>query len=53
MGRIQDHIIKLKCRDCGKLSHFTKKNKKKLKEKLELKKHCPFCRKHTTHLESK
>ncbi|MBU2025960.1 MAG: 50S ribosomal protein L33 [Patescibacteria group bacterium] len=53
MGRIQDHIIKLKCRECDKITKFTKKNKKKLKQKLELKKHCPNCNKHTVHIESK
>ena len=29
------------------------KNKKKIQEKLELKKHCPKCRKHTVHKEGK
>ncbi|MEA3273686.1 MAG: 50S ribosomal protein L33 [Patescibacteria group bacterium] len=53
MGRIQDHIVKLKCQECQRINYFTGKNKKKLKEKLELKKHCPNCKKHTLHIEVK
>ena len=30
-----------------------KKNKKKVEKKLEMKKHCEWCRKHTTHKEVK
>lgn len=53
MGRTQDHMVKLKCETCKEINYFVKKNKKKLKEKLGLKKHCPHCRKHTTHIEIK
>jgi large subunit ribosomal protein L33 len=53
MGRITDHIVKLKCQECQKVNYFIKKNKKKLKDKLEFKKHCPHCRKHTLHVETK
>ena len=31
----------------------TMKNKKNTTEKLELSKYCPFCRKHTKHVETK
>ncbi|MBD3300390.1 MAG: 50S ribosomal protein L33 [Candidatus Moranbacteria bacterium] len=53
MGRIQDHYIKLKCSICKTEIINTKKNKKKLKEKLELNKFCKNCKKHTKFVEAK
>ena len=53
MGRIEDHIVKLKCQECNHINYFTWKNKKKLKEKLQLKKHCASCGKHVMHIEIK
>ena len=54
MGRIQDQRVKLRCKECNTVNYFTKKNKKKLKEKkLELLKYCPQCKKHTPHMEVK
>jgi large subunit ribosomal protein L33 len=47
--------IKLYCtekKECGSL-YMTDKNKKTMQKKLELKKYCRFCRKHTVHKESK
>ncbi|MDD5652289.1 MAG: 50S ribosomal protein L33, partial [Candidatus Moranbacteria bacterium] len=35
------------------INYFTTRNKKKIKEKLEMKKHCKFCNKHTVHKEMK
>lgn len=49
----QDTLTTLKCADCGNRNFYTFKNKKKIQEKLELKKHCPKCRKHTVHKEGK
>jgi large subunit ribosomal protein L33 len=49
----QDNLVKLKCEVCKKVNYHSYRNKKKLKEKLSLKKHCPKCRKHTRHLEAK
>jgi len=53
MGRIKDTMAKLKCSECGRITHYTKRNKKKVKEKLSLSKYCSFCRKNNTHNESK
>lgn len=49
----QDNLIKIQCKDCKKGVYHTFKNKKKIKEKLDLSKHCLVCRKHTRHVEMK
>jgi len=49
----QENLIKLKCGVCKKVNYYSKRNKKKLKEKIELKKFCKKCRKHTLHKEAK
>ena len=46
-------IITLACVDCKNRNYTTTKNKKTMTEKLELKKYCPTCRKHTSHKETK
>ncbi len=45
--------ILLACTDCKRRNYSTTKNKKNNPSKLELKKYCPFCKKHTLHKESK
>lgn len=49
----QDNMIKLECTECKTINYFSKKNKKILKERLEMKKHCKNCGKHTMHKETK
>ena len=39
--------------ECEQRKYPTYKKKKNDTERLELKKYCPFCRKHTVHRESK
>ncbi|MGB7971669.1 MAG: 50S ribosomal protein L33 [Candidatus Deferrimicrobiaceae bacterium] len=46
-------IITLACSDCKNRNYTTTRNKKTMPEKLELKKFCPSCRKHTPHKETK
>jgi large subunit ribosomal protein L33 len=46
-------IITLACSECKNRNYSTTKNKKTMSEKLELKKFCPTCRKHTNHKETK
>jgi len=46
-------IIILQCSDCKRRNYTTTRNKKKQTERLEIKKFCPFCRKHTLHKEVK
>ena len=49
----QDNLIKLSCTECKRTNYFSKKNKKTIKDRLELKKYCKFCKKHTPHKETK
>jgi len=49
----QERLIKLECTSCKRISSRTFKNKKKLQARLELNKHCKFCKKHTVHKETK
>lgn len=49
----QEFLITLKCTKCNNQNYYTYKNKKKITEKLELKKHCPKCKSHTVHKEGK
>ena len=46
-------IITLACSECKRRNYTQTKNKKLHKEKLELKKYCKFCKKHTLHKETK
>jgi len=45
--------IDLKCSQCGELNYTSTKNRQNTTDKLELKKYCPRCRKHTQHSEVK
>ena len=45
--------ITLACTECKQRNYNTVKNKKNTSEKLERSKYCPFCRKHTKHVETK
>ena len=46
-------IIALACAECKRRNYSTTKNKKTTTERLELKKYCKFCKKHTAHKEVK
>ena len=45
--------ITLSCTECKQRNYQKKKDKKNTPERLELKKYCRFCRKHTVHRETK
>ncbi|MGI6157293.1 MAG: 50S ribosomal protein L33 [Saccharofermentanales bacterium] len=45
--------ITLACSECKQRNYDVKKNKMNTPEKLELKKYCKFCDKHTIHRETK
>ena len=45
--------IRLACNDCKQRNYDTTKNKSKHKERLEVKKFCSTCRKHTAHREAR
>ncbi|PIR55993.1 MAG: 50S ribosomal protein L33 [Parcubacteria group bacterium CG10_big_fil_rev_8_21_14_0_10_46_32] len=46
-------MAKLECTVCKRVTSDTQKNKKKLTNRLELKKFCKWCTKHTMHKETK
>ena len=46
-------IIALSCSDCKRRNYSTMKNKKLHPDRVEYKKFCPWCNKHTPHKESK
>ncbi len=48
----RERII-LACEECKQRNYVTKKNKNNDKDRLEIKKYCKFCRKHTVHKETK
>ena len=41
------------CTICKRINYTSQKNKKNDPERLEMDKYCPFCKKHTTHKETK
>ena len=45
--------ITLRGKECKQRNYNTNKNKKNTTDKLKLNKYCPFCRKHTEHVETK
>ena len=49
---MRDRVI-LACEDCKQRNYVTKKNKKNNPERIEMNKYCKFCKKHTSHKETK
>ena len=45
--------ITLACTECKQRNYDTTKNKKNTPDRVELKKYCRFCKKHTAHRETK
>jgi large subunit ribosomal protein L33 len=45
--------ITLRCNECKQRNYNTMKNKKNTPDRIEMKKYCRFCRKHTVHSETK
>ena len=45
--------VTLACTECKRRNYTTTRNKKTMTERLEKVKFCKFCRKHTTHKETK
>jgi len=52
MAKKKKPIIKLQCSECKEINYYTKKSKG-LEGKLELKKFCKKCKRHTLHKEGK
>lgn len=49
----QENMIKLECTTCKQVRYFSTKNKKKLRNRLELSKYCKVCKAHVLHKETK
>ncbi|MDD5547336.1 MAG: 50S ribosomal protein L33 [Candidatus Pacebacteria bacterium] len=45
--------VKLRCDACKRVNYYTRKNKKLVERKIDTKKFCNWCRKHTKHKEAK
>ncbi|MBI2592896.1 MAG: 50S ribosomal protein L33 [Candidatus Colwellbacteria bacterium] len=52
-SKVSDNLIGLKCSVCNRRNYYTRKNKAKVERKLEYKKFCRWCHKHTLHKETK
>ncbi|MBE7713408.1 MAG: 50S ribosomal protein L33 [Cyanobacteria bacterium SIG26] len=48
-----DRMVVLACEECKERNYTTTKNKKNHKERMELNKYCPKCKKTTAHKETK
>ena len=46
-------LVTLACTDCKRRNYTIKKNKSNNPERLEMKKYCRWCRKHTAHKETR
>jgi len=46
-------LVILECTVCKNRNYTTKKNKRKHPDRLETKKYCKFCGKHTLHKETR
>ncbi|MFA6416315.1 MAG: 50S ribosomal protein L33 [Candidatus Paceibacterota bacterium] len=49
----QDQLIKLACKECKRINYWSRKNRKTVERKIELKKYCKWCKKQTKHGEVK
>lgn len=49
----QDQLIKLSCEKCKHVNYWSRKNRKLVERKIELKKWCKHCRVQTKHKETK
>ena len=45
--------IQFQCTECSRINYSATKDKKKHPDRIEVKKFCPFCRKHVLHKELK
>jgi len=52
MAKKKKPFVKLQCSECKQINYFTNKSRN-VEGKLELKKYCKNCRKHTLHKEAK
>ena len=46
-------LVTLACSECKNRNYTTTKNKQKTPDRLEIKKYCKACKRHTAHRETK
>ena len=52
-SKFRENLLGIQCKTCKRINYHTRKNKKLVERKLEFKKYCKWCRKHTMHKETK
>ncbi len=52
-GLVMRVNITLACTECKQRNYTSRKNKKNDPDRIELEKYCKFCKKHTTHKETR
>jgi len=52
MAKSNREIVALLCSECKNQNYVTHRNKVNMEQKLEIKKYCKKCKKHTLHKES-
>lgn len=52
-GIFTKQLIRFRCGTCKHVNYTARKNKKTVERKLEFKKYCKWCKKHTLHKEAK
>ncbi len=53
MAQKKTSYVKMQCAECKRVNYFLHKSKGLTEKKLEMKKYCKWCKKHTPHKESK
>jgi large subunit ribosomal protein L33 len=51
--RAERQLITLACNECRERNYHTEKNRRNDPDRIELKKFCPRCRRHTEHRETR
>lgn len=46
-------MVTLACTECRRRNYTTDKNRQTTPDRVELKKYCPWCKKHTVHRETR
>jgi len=52
MAKVKRDIVAFKCTECDS-KNYTEYKTKNIKDKMEMNKYCPVCKKHTAHKETK
>ncbi|MCX6788815.1 MAG: 50S ribosomal protein L33 [bacterium] len=52
-GKFSEKVVRLRCSVCKHSNYTTRKNKKVVTRKIELKKFCGWCRAQSIHKEAK